>query len=137
MASGAASSRNASQPATGASAHDVDAWEKEEELAATRRAVNALWNVPIGVGDNALWEVLRDVHFLLEAPGADVAAKAYMLIAGVARGFPERTHRSVKAVAKEVRDILALRCLCEMEPKYHGDRDVFLMVVAKAFGQTP
>ena len=65
MASGAASSRSASQFATGASAHDVDAWEKEEELAATRRAVNALWNVPIGVGDNALWEVLRDVHFLL------------------------------------------------------------------------
>ena len=42
MASGAASSRSAFQPATSASAHDVDAWEKEEELAATRRAVNAV-----------------------------------------------------------------------------------------------
>ena len=74
MASGAASNRSASQPATSASAHDADAWEKEEELAATRRAVNALWNVPIGVGDNALWEVLRDVHFLLDSPGAHAAA---------------------------------------------------------------
>ena len=94
------------------------------------------WEVPLGVGDSALWQVLWGVHFLLEAPGADVAAKAYMLIAGVARGCPERAHKSVKAVAKEVRDILVLRCLCEMEPKDHGDRDVFLVVVAKAFGQT-
>ena len=136
MASGAASSRGASQPATGASAPDVVAWEKEEALAATRRAVNALWNVPIGVGDNALWEVLRDVHFLLDSPGAHVAAKAYMLIEDVTRGCPERAQKSVKAVALEVRDVLVLRCLSEMEPKDHGNRDVFLVVVARAFGQT-
>ena len=98
--------------------------------------MNALWNVPIGVGDNALWEVLRDVHFLLDSPGADVAAKAYMLIAGVARGCPERAQKSVNAVAKEVRDILVLRCLCEMERKDHANRDVFIVTVAKAFGQT-
>ena len=136
MASGAASSRSASQLATSASAHDVDAWEKEEELAATRRAVNAIRNVPIGVGDNALWEVLRDVHFLLDSPGAHVAAKAYMLIEDVTRGCPERAQTSVKAVAKEVRDILVLRCLCEMERKDHGNRDVFVVTVAKAFGQS-
>ena len=43
---------------------------------------------------------------------------------------------SVKAVAKEVRDIVVLRCLCEMERKDHGNRDVFVATVAKAFGQT-
>ena len=35
-----------------------------------------------------------------------------------------------------MRDILVLRCLCEMELKDHGNRDVFVVTVAKAFGQT-
>ena len=33
-------------------------------------------------------------------------------------------------------DILVLRCLCEMERKDHGNRDVFVVTVAKAFGQS-
>ena len=85
MACGIASSRSACQFATSASAPELDAWEKEEELAATRRGVNAFWNVPIGDGDNSLWEMLRDVHFLLDAAGADDAAKAYMLVEDITK----------------------------------------------------
>ena len=135
MACGIASSRNACQFATSASAPEVDAWEKEEELAATRRGVNALWNVPIGVGDNSLWEMLRDVHFLLDSPGANDAAKAYMLVEDIMNNCPESVQTSVKVVAQEVCDIIVLRCLCTMERKDHGDTNVFVMTVAKAFGQ--
>ena len=117
MASGAASTRGASQPATGVSPPDVVAWEKAEALAATRRAVNALRTVPFDGGSDALREVLQNVHLLLEAPGADHAAEAFTLITGVARRCPERAQKSVKAVALEVRDVLVLRCLSEMEPK--------------------
>ena len=35
-----------------------------------------------------------------------------------------------------MRDILVLRCLCEMDGKGHGNRDVFVVTVAKAFGQS-
>ena len=136
MASGAASSRGASQPATGVSPPDVVAWEKAEALAATRRAVNALHMVLLDGGSDALREVLQNVHLLLEAPGADHAAEAFTLITDVARRCPERAQKSVKAVALEVRDVLVLRCLSEMEPKYHGNRDFFLVAVARAFGQT-
>ena len=76
------------------------------------------------------------MHFLLDSPGAHVAAKAYMLIEDVTRGCPETAQKSVKAVAKEVHDILVLRCLCEMDRKDHGNRDVFVVTVAKAFGQS-
>ena len=152
MASGAASTRGASQPETGASPPDVVAeevyerrssdfetrhhttprasWEKEEAIAATRRAGDALRKVPFGGDGDALREVLREVHLHLEAPGADRAAKAFTLIADVDR-------KSLKAVAREVRDVLVLRCLSEIEPRDRGHRDSFLEVVAKAFGQTP
>ena len=74
---------------------------------------------------------------MLQAPGADSPAKAFTLIAGVNRRCPERANESVKAAAREVPDVLVLRCLSEMEPKDHGNRDAFLMMVAKAFGQSP
>ena len=135
MACGIASSRSACQFATSASAPEVDAWEKEDELAATRRGVNAFWNVPIGVGQNSLWEMLRDVHFLLGSAGADDAAKAYMLVEDITNNCPESVQTSVKAVAQEVCDIVVLRCLCKMERKDHGHSDVFVVTVAKAFGQ--
>ena len=98
MAYFAASSCSASQPPTGASALDVDAWMKEEELAATGRAVNALLNVPS--------EVLLKVHALLDSPGAHDAAKAYMLITDVTKSFPgtdqesEKYQESFKRVGK-------------------------------------
>ena len=145
MAAGKASTRRASQPVTGVSPLDVVAWAKAEALAATRRAVNAVHMVPVDGGSDALREVLQNVRLLLEAhgpdhaaeaPGPDHAAEAVRLITGVVWRCPERARKSVKAVALEVRDVLVLRCLSEMEPKYHGNRDVFLVVVARAFGQT-
>ena len=42
----------------------------------------------------------------------------------------------MKAVALEVRNVIVLRLISEMEPKDHGKRAVFLAVVAKAFGPT-
>ena len=134
---GAASIRIVSQPATNVSLPDVVAWEKEAALAARRRAVEALQKVSFGGGNDAFREVLRGVHLLLQAPGASSAAKAFTLFAGVTRRCPETAKDSVKAAAREVRDVLVLRCVSEMEPKDHGNRNVFLMVVAKAFGQTP
>jgi len=106
MESFAASSCSDPHPPTGASAPDVDAWMKEEELAATGRAVNALLNVPIGIRDNAFSEVLLKVHALLDPPGAHDAAKAYMLITDVTRSFPgtdqesEKDQESFKRVRK-------------------------------------
>ena len=145
MAAGKAPTRRASQPVTGVSPLDVVAWAKAEALAATRRAVDAVLMVPVDGGSDALREVLQRVRLLLEAhgpdhaaeaPGLDHAAEAVRLITGVVWRCPERARKSVKAVALEVRDVLVLRCLSEMEPKYHGNRDVFLVVVARAFGQT-
>lgn len=135
MALDIASSRSSCQLATVASAPEVDAWEKEEELAARRRGVNAIWNVPIGVGHNPLWEMIRDVHFLLDSPGANDAAKAYMLVEDIMNNCPESVQTSVNVVAQEACDIIVLRCLCKMERKDHGDTNVFVMTVAKAFGQ--
>ena len=97
--------------------------------------MNAFWNVPIGVGQNPLWEMLRDVHFLLDSPGANDAAKAYMLVEYIMNNCPESVKTSVNVVAQEVCDIIVLRCLCNMERKDHGDTNVFVMTVAKAFGQ--
>jgi len=114
---GAASIRSVSQPATNASSPDVVAWEKEEALAATRRAVDALQKVSCGGGNDAFQEELRGVHLLLQAPGAGSAAKAFTLIAGVTRRCPERAKDSVKAAAREVRGVLVLRCLSEIELK--------------------
>ena len=145
MAAGKASTCRASQPVTGVSPLDVVAWAKAEALAATRRAVDAVLMVPVDGGSDALREVLQNVRLLLEAhgpdhaaeaPGPDHAAEAVRLITGVVWRCPERARKSVKAVALQVRDVLVLRCLSEMEPKYHGNRDVFLVVVARAFGQT-
>ena len=135
MACDIAFSRSYCQLALVASAPEVDAWEKEEELAATRRGVNAFWNVPIGDGDTSLWEMLRDVHFLMDSPGADHAAKAYMLLEDITKHCPESVQTSVKVVAQEVCDIIVLRCLCQMERKDHGNTNDFVMTVANAFGQ--
>ena len=100
------------------------------------RAVEALRNLEREECDLSRSK-LRNVCVLLESPGASHAAKAYMVVEEITSSCPERVKKFVKAVAREVRDILVLRCLCEVEPKDHGDRDVFLVVVAKAFGQTP
>jgi len=133
MSCGAASSRSVSQPATGASPPDVvaeeAAWETEEAAAATRRAVNALQKVLLGSDGDPLRELLQEVHLHLDASGADRAAKAFTLIADVDR-------KSLMALRRHVRDVLVLRCLLEMKPKDRGDRDSFLVAVAKAFGQT-
>ena len=136
MASGAASTRGASQLATDVAPQDVVAWEKAEALAATRRAVNALQTFPLDGSNDAFREVLQNVHLLLKAPGADHAAEAFKLITGVATTCPERVPKAVKIVAREVRDVLVLRCLSEMDSNDHGNRDAFLAVVARAFGQT-
>ena len=99
---------------------------KEEELAATGRAVNALLNVPIGIRDHAFSEVLLKVHALLDPLGAHDAAKAYMLITDVTRSFPGTDQKSWKNprsrdFQNEIKRILgvwdSMIGLCKSSPK--------------------
>ena len=128
------SSRGASQAATGAFAPDAYAWEKEEERSAMHRAVEALSNALEKEECDPSRSKLRNVYLLLTSAGASHAAKAYMVVEEITRSCPERD--LMKAVAREVRDILVLRCLCEMKREDHANRDVFIVTVAKAFGQS-
>ena len=128
------SSRGASQAATGAFAPDAYAWEKEEERSAMHRAVEALSNALEKEECDPSRSKLRNVYLLLTSDGASHAAKAYMVVEEITRSCPERD--LMKAVAREVRDILVLRCLCEMKREDHANRDVFIVTVAKAFGES-
>ena len=124
----------ASQAATGAFAPDAYAWEKEEERSAMHRAVEALSNALEKEECDPSRSKLRNVYLLLTSAGASDAAKAYMVVEEITRSCPERD--LMKAVAREVRDILVLRCLCEMKREDHANRDVFIVTVAKAFGES-
>ena len=124
----------ASQAATGAFAPDAYAWEKEEERSAMHRAVEALSNALEKEECDPSRSKLRNVYLLLTSAGASHAAKAYMVVEEITRSCPERD--LMKAVAREVRDILVLRCLCEMKREDHANRDVFIVTVAKAFGES-
>lgn len=126
--------RGASQAATGAFAPDAYAWEKEEERSAMHRAVEALSNALEKEECDPSRSKLRNVYLLLTSDGASHAAKAYMVVEEVTRSCSERD--LIKAVAREVRDILVLRCLCEMKREDHANRDVFIVTVAKAFGES-
>ena len=128
------SSRGASQAATGAFAPDAYAWEKEEERSAMHRAVEALSNALEKEECDPSRSKLRNVYLLLTSAGASHAAKAYMVVEEITRSCSERD--LIKAVAREVRDILVLRCLCEMKREDHANRDVFIVTVAKAFGES-
>ena len=99
------------------------------------RAVEALRNLEREECDLSRSK-LRNVCVLLESPGASHAAKAYMVVEEITSSCPERVKKFVKAVAREVRDILVLRCLCEMKREDHANRDVFIVTVAKAFGES-
>ena len=124
----------ASQAATGAFAPDAYAWEKEEERSAMHRAVEALSNALEKEECDPSRSKLRNVYLLLTSAGASHAAKAYMVVEEITRSCSERD--LIKAVAREVRDILVLRCLCEMKREDHANRDVFIVTVAKAFGES-
>ena len=100
------------------------------------RAVEALSNALEKEECDPSRSKLRNVYLLLTSAGASDAAKAYMVVEEITRSCPERVKKFVKAVAREVRDILVLRCLCEMKREDHANRDVFIVTVAKAFGQT-
>ena len=126
--------RGASQAATGAFAPDAYAWEKEEERSAMHRAVEALSNALEKEECDPSRSKLRNVYLLLTSARASHAAKAYMVVEEITRSCSERD--LMKAVAREVRDILVLRCLCEMKREDHANRDVFIVTLAKAFGQT-
>ena len=98
------------------------------------RAVEALSNALEKEECDPSRSKLRNVYLLLTSAGASDAAKAYMVVEEITRSCSERD--LIKAVAREVRDILVLRCLCEMKHEDHANRDVFIVTVAKAFGQS-
>ena len=98
------------------------------------RAVEALSNALEKEECDPSRSKLRNVYLLLTSDGASHAAKAYMVVEEITRSCSERD--LMKAVAREVRDILVLRCLCEMKREDHANRDVFIVTVAKAFGES-
>ena len=98
------------------------------------RAVEALSNALEKEECDPSRSKLRNVYLLLTSAGASHAAKAYMVVEEITRSCSERD--LIKAVAREVRDILVLRCLCEMKHEDHANRDVFIVTVAKAFGES-
>ena len=98
------------------------------------RAVEALSNALEKEECDPSRSKLRNVYLLLTSAGASDAAKAYMVVEEITRSCSERD--LMKAVAREVRDILVLRCLCEMKHEDHANRDVFIVTVAKAFGES-
>ena len=98
------------------------------------RAVEALSNALEKEECDPSRSKLRNVYLLLTSAGASHAAKAYMVVEEITRSCSERD--LIKAVAREVRDILVLRCLCEMKREDHANRDVFIVTVAKAFGES-
>ena len=98
------------------------------------RAVEALSNALEKEECDPSRSKFRNVYLLLTSDGASHAAKAYMVVEEITRSCSERD--LIKAVAREVRDILVLRCLCEMKREDHANRDVFIVIVAKAFGQS-
>ena len=98
------------------------------------RAVEALSNALEKEECDPSRSKLRNVYLLLTSAGASHAAKAYMVVEEITRSCSERD--LMKAVAREVRDILVLRCLCEMKREDHANRDVFIVTVAKAFGES-
>ena len=112
--------------------YDQASWVTEGEVAATRRALEGVGPAVAASGDDAL-EALKP---LLRTPGANRAAEAFTLVKNVARSCPKRAQTSVRALFREVRDVFVLHCMCQIEPKDHGNRDLFLKVVAKAFGPT-
>ena len=88
-----------------------------------------------GGGDDACGWMLRDVASHLEQSDAKNAVEAYKLIVKLIADNNEESLRSLKTVARHVRDVLVLRLLSEMQPRDRGCRDSFLAALAKAFGQ--
>ena len=142
--SGACSSRDNLEEATRRRSYDFEterytkpqtSWEKEEAIAAKVRGLNALREVSCGGGDDACGWMLRDVASHLEQSDAKNAVEAYKLIVKLIADNNEESLRSLKTVARHVRDVLVLRLLSEMQPRDRGCRDSFLAALAKAFGQ--
>ena len=142
--SGACSSRVSLEDATYWRSYDFEtaqhtkpqtSWEKEEAIAAKARVLDALTEVSCGGGDDACGWMLRDVASHLEQSDAKNAVEAYKLIVKLIADNNEESLRSLKTVARHVRDVLVLRLLSEMQPRDRGCRDSFLAALAKAFGQ--
>lgn len=108
--------------------YEQASWVTEKKGAATRRALDGVGPAVAASGDKAL----EEVHRLLE----EAPAEACTLVAEVAQRCPKGAQEFMRALIREVRDVFVLHCMCQIEPKDHGNRDLFLKVVAKAFGPT-
>ena len=100
--------------------YEQASWVTEKKGAATRRALDGVGPAVAASGDKAL----EEVHRLLE----EAPAEACTLVAEVAQRCPEGAQEFMRALIREVRDVFVLHCMCQIEPKDHGNRDLFLKV---------
>ena len=84
-------------------------------------------------GDREAWggDCLREALRLLEAPSAKSAASSLILFGDVSQSCDQDALGAVKAAKKAVRDVVVLRCCCQVGTV---DRSAFLEAAEEAFG---
>jgi len=85
-------------------------------------------------GGREAWggDCLREARHLLEAPSAESAASALIMIGDVSRSCDVEAIGAVKAAERAVRDVVVLRCRSQADP---GNREDFLDAAEEAFGR--
>ena len=107
-------------------------WPHEEAAKKTREAISAIQDAETlskkAGGGEALGKAR---HLLEESPCAKKAAGALMDLAQVAKICGKQALGAVKAAKVAVRDVVVLRCCCQVGT---ADRGAFLEFVEQAFG---
>ena len=87
-----------------------------------------------GRGDREAWggDYLRQARRLLQAPSAESAASALLMIGEVSRSCDSEATGIVKAAERAARDVVVVRCRSQqLDP---ANRVEFLSVAERAFG---
>ena len=103
-------------------------WPHEEAAKKTREAIRSIQAAEKAGGGEALGKAR---HLLEESPCAKKAAGALMDLAQVAKICGKQALGAVKAAKVAVRDVVVLRCCCQVGT---ADRGAFLEFVEQAFG---
>jgi len=103
-------------------------WPHEEAAKKTREAIRSIQAAEKAGGGEALGKAR---HLLEESPCAKKAAGALMDLAQVATICGKEALGAVKAAKVAVRDVVVLRCCCQVGT---ADRGAFLEFVEQAFG---
>ena len=92
------------------------------------------WGGRGGRGGREEWggDALMEARRRLKAPCAKSAARARVMIGGVAQSCDEEAEGAVKAAERAVRDVVVLRLRSQADP---GDRKAFLDAAVEVFGR--